>query len=217
MDTQYCRSAPSPRYVELLDLYKNMHDDGQDAEGIPADQMFAGQSLAPLVQVIKQVVDRFQPRTLLDYGAGKGMLYGGPIEIEDTTYESVKAYWGVDKVTCYDPGYAPFSELPNGRFDGVICTDVLEHIPEEDLPWILEELFAYARVFVFGNIANYPARKHLPNGENAHCTIKPRPWWEELIGGIAKGFPNTRYVFTVDSFVPDAQNGMTKATEVVAG
>ena len=70
MDTQYCRSAPSPRYVELLDLYRNMHDDGQDAEGIPADQMFAGQSLAPLVQVIKQVVERFQPRSLLDYGAG---------------------------------------------------------------------------------------------------------------------------------------------------
>ena len=217
MDTDYCRSAPSPRYVELLSLYKDMHDDGQEEEGIPADQMFAGHSLVPLVQVIKQVVDQFQPRTMLDYGAGKGMLYGPPITIEDKNYESVTAYWGVDEVICYDPGYAPFSELPTGRFDGVICTDVLEHIPEEDLPWILEELFAYARIFVFGNIANYPARKHLPNGENAHCTIKPRAWWADLIGGIATRFPKTRYVFTVDSFVPDGANGVTKATEVIAG
>lgn len=217
METQYSRSAPSPRYVELLSLYQNMHDDGQEAEGIPADQMFAGHSLVPLVQVIKQVVDRFGPRTLLDYGAGKGMLYGPPITIEDTEYPSVNAYWGVEDVTCYDPGYEPFNELPKGRFDGVICTDVLEHIPEEDLPWILEELFAYARVFVFGNIANYPARKHLPNGENAHCTIKPRSWWDALIAGIAARFPDTRYIFTVDSFVPDGEGGVKKATEVVAG
>ncbi len=217
MENQYCRSAPSPRYVELLSLYQNMHDDGQEAEGIPADQMFAGHSLAPLVQVIKQVVDRFQPRSLLDYGAGKGMLYGPPVTIDDTTYASVNAYWGVDQVTCYDPGYEPFSELPHGRFDGVICTDVLEHIPEEDLPWILEELFAYARVFVFGNIANYPAHKHLPNGENAHCTIRPRPWWAELIGEIAASFPDTRYIFTVDSLVTDGNGGVTKATEAIAG
>ncbi len=217
MDTDYSRSAPSPRYVELLSLYKDMHDDGQEEEGIPADQMFAGHSLVPLVQVIKQVVDRFQPRTLLDYGAGKGMLYGPPIIIEDTTYQSVAAYWGVDQVTCYDPGYEPFSKLPEGRFDGVICTDVLEHIPEEDLSWILEELFSYAKAFVFGNIANYPARKHLPNGENAHCTIKPRSWWADLIGGIATRFPSTRYVFTVDSIASDNNNGLTKATEVIAG
>ena len=65
MEKQFSRNAPSPRYVELLGLYKEMHDDGQEQEGIPADQMFAGHSLVPLVRVIKQVVDRFTPRTLL--------------------------------------------------------------------------------------------------------------------------------------------------------
>jgi hypothetical protein len=66
----------------------------------------------------------------------------------------------------------PFSALPEGRFDGVVCTDVLEHCPEEDLPWIVGELFGYARLFVFANVACYPAAKKLPNGENAHCTIR---------------------------------------------
>ena len=56
MEKQFSRNAPSPRYVELLGLYKEMHDDGQEQEGIPADQMFAGHSLVPLVRVIKQVV-----------------------------------------------------------------------------------------------------------------------------------------------------------------
>ena len=25
------------------------------------------------------------------------------------------------------------------QFDGVVCTDVLEHFPEDDLTWIVEE------------------------------------------------------------------------------
>ena len=44
-------------------------------------------------------------------------------------------------ITCYDPGYEPHSRLPQGKFDGVLCTDVLEHCPQDDLEWIVGELF----------------------------------------------------------------------------
>jgi hypothetical protein len=67
----------------------------------------------------------------------------------------------------------------------VICTDVLEHCPEEDLPWIVGELFGYARLFVFANVACYPAMKTLPNGENAHCTIRPVEFWREIFQNAA--------------------------------
>ena len=86
----------------------------------------------------------------------------------------------MDYVACYDPSYAPFSLLPQGPFDGVICTDVLEHCPEEDLDWIVGELFGYANKFVFASIAGYPAMKTLPSGENAHCTVQPLAWWNAL-------------------------------------
>lgn len=209
MEKLYSRSAPSPRYLELLALYRQMHEGGQDEAGIPAEQMFAGQSLTPLAAVIKQVIDRFRPQTLLDYGAGKGVAYRTPITIDGTAYDDLAAYWGVE-VTCYDPGYAPYSELPARRFDGVISTDVLEHVPADDLPWVLAEMFAFARLFVFANIASYPALKRLPNGENAHCTVRPKAWWEALIGRVAAGFPRTRYVFAVHSLGPPG-------TEVIAG
>jgi hypothetical protein len=112
---------------------------------------------------------------------------------EGVDYPDIKSYWGVAEIRCYDPGYAPFAELPTGSFDGVICTDVLEHCPEEDIPWIVEELFGFARKFVFANVACFPARKRLPSGGNAHCTIKPVKWWEEHVQQAARAKPEVVY------------------------
>ena len=81
------------------------------------------------------------------------------------------------------------------RPDLVVCTDVLEHCPPEDVPWIVEELFMLARKFVFANIACYPARKYLRNGENAHCTVAPVEWWSEQIWRVAQRYANIDYRF----------------------
>jgi hypothetical protein len=128
---------------------------------------------------------------VLDYGCGKGQQYG-PIQLQDdhgAHYPSVLEYWDVDSVHCYDPGYAPYSKLPQGTFDCVICTDVLEHCPEPDMEWILSELFRYADKCIYANVACFPARKHLPNGENAHCTVRSAAWWTELLKSVAARRP----------------------------
>lgn len=110
---------------------------------------------------------------------------------------SLQGYWNVDHIQCYDPGFAPFSQLPVDRFDGTICIDVLEHITEPDLPWVLDELFGYARKFVYANIACYPAKKHLPNGQNAHCTVRSPDWWTGLIHAVAMRHTGVSYRFSL--------------------
>ena len=60
----------------------------------------------------------------------------------------------------------------------------MEHCPEEDIPWILDEIFQHAKKFVYVNIACYPAQKTLPDGQNAHCTIKPKEWWEAIFENL---------------------------------
>ena len=160
-----------------------MHIEGDASRNTPAQDTFQGISLQPHVVHIRDLVTATRAQTILDYGSGKGMLYHlQPYRLEgnDETWDSVSDYWDVDYVACYDPSYAPFSTLPQGPFDGVICTDVLEHCPEEDMDWIVGELFRYANKFVFASIAGYPAMKTLPSGENAHCTVRPEAWWNEL-------------------------------------
>jgi len=194
----YSREHPSPRYQRLLHQYQVMHREGETHLGIPPDRTFPGKSLPPQAGRVKRLIDLTGARTVLDYGSGKGQQYM-PMPFTDDAgviYADIASWWGV-KVTCYDPAYAPFSNLPEGPFDGVVCTDVLEHCPEEDMEWIVGELFGYARLFVFANVACFPAQKRLPSGQNAHCTVRPVKWWRALIERVARRHPHLLYDFRI--------------------
>jgi hypothetical protein len=187
----FSRAHPSPRYGELAALYARMHVEGETRLGIAPQETFPGHSLLPHVQRIKRLIEATGAKTILDYGAGKGLQYRPQRIVIDgrQVADGVAEYWDVDEVRCYDPGYGPHSDLPSGKFDGVVCTDVLEHCPEEDLAWIVGEIFDYARRFVYLNVACFPARKTLPSGENAHVTVREPQWWQALVAAGAVRHP----------------------------
>jgi len=198
MKTKYNRASPSPRYRELLGQYRQMHEQGERHLGIAPENTFPGKSLPPQAAHIRRLIRFTGAATILDYGSGKGLQYRAQRFVDgtrDIEYPDIRSYWGVESVHCYDPGYAPFAQLPDASFDGVICTDVLEHCPEEDMAWIVSELFSFARLFVFANVACFPAQKRLPSGGNAHCTIRPPKWWREVIASCAAAFPGIVYEF----------------------
>lgn len=203
----HTRANPSPRYRELQQLYRQMHEQGENFLGIPAEDTFPGKSLLPQAARIKRLIEATGSLTILDYGSGKGRQYE-PTQLSDGkggAWPGVLDYWDVDEVVCYDPCYAAYARLPEGTFDGVVCTDVLEHCPEEDMDWIVGELFAYAKRFVFANVACYPASKRLPTGENAHCTIRPPEWWQELFGAAAARQPDIVWEVWIQWRQPDGK------------
>ena len=176
-------------------MYRHMHVHGDPSTAQPGSRTFDGRSLKPQVARIRRLIERTGARRLLDYGCGKGTQYDLPVfEIEGVgRWDGLLDYWGVDEVHCYDPAYAPHSRLPEDQFDGVICTDVLEHCPEEDVDWIIGEMFGYATQFVFATIACYPAMKRLPNGDNAHCTVREPEWWQERFAPQAAAHPGVQW------------------------
>jgi FkbM family methyltransferase len=191
----FSRSHPSPRYEALLAEYALMHREGERFLDLPPEKTYPGSSLFPHLGAIKRLIAASRARTILDYGSGKGLQYRPqPVLVGGKRVaDGVAEYWDVDEVRCYDPAYPPHARLPGGRFDGVVSTDVLEHCPEEDLPWIVSELFSYAERFVYANVACYPARKRLPSGANAHVTIRPAEWWRDLFADAACAKPDVRW------------------------
>ena len=216
----YSRANPSPRYRELVALYTRMHAEGERRLGIPPEKTFPGSSLAPHIVRIKALIDATRAKTVLDYGAGKGLQYRPqPVIVDERQVaDGIAEYWDVE-IECYDAGYVPYSKLPQTSFDGVVCTDVLEHCPEEDLSWILDEIFGLARRFVYLNVACFPARKSLPNGENAHATVRPPQWWEALVRERASSRPELRWALhsaqPVDGKMHDAL--VTSQTDAPVG
>ena len=155
----YSRSSPSPRYRELLDLYVRMHAHGAPEQGDRAEDMFAGTSLAPHVGAVRHLVRGTSAHSLLDYGCGKARLYGALAKaFGGAAGTTLQQHWGLDEITLYDPAFPAHNELPTGTFDGVICTDVLEHVPEDDVPWVLAEIFGFATNFVSTATPARPAK-----------------------------------------------------------
>jgi hypothetical protein len=218
-EAAFSRQNPSPRYQQLVGMYRQMHVEGEKARNLSPEQVFPGRSLPVHALPIKELIDRTGARTLLDYGAGKGMQY----EWRDLTLSDgrkvsdLKSFWGVESITCYDAAYPPFTQLPAGRFDGVICTDVMEHCPESDIEWILDEIFSFATKFVYGNIACHLAKATLPNGENAHCTARPESWWKPLLVRVAARHPGVRYRFVLENKVRTWYGARKRLRTVVEG
>jgi hypothetical protein len=202
--TLFSATVPSARYGELLDLYGQMHESGRPDTGRSAGSTFSGVSLTEHVAPVAHLVRTHGARTILDYGAGKGTLYQPAPGRDPASRFKVMAQWGEAEVTCYDPAYAPFAEPYADRYDGVISTDVLEHIPAEDIPWVLHHLFAHASRFVYLVAACFPAKKILPDGTNAHCTLCPPYWWVEQVRLVARAYPAVAWTLCAQEKSPFA-------------
>ena len=106
----FTEDHPSARYHELLGFYETMHEVGRPETGHDAKETFSGVSLTDHIDPIAHLVKLTKAETVLDFGSGKGKLYhDAPGYPANSRYKTIPS-WGNALVTCYDPGYQPFSE-----------------------------------------------------------------------------------------------------------
>ena len=178
----------SKEYKDTLEIYKKLHLNGTEFDS--AENTFDGKSLKFFFQPIKQVIDLTKSKSVIDFGCGKAKYYFEEISIHKKNYSNITNYWNINDTLLYDPGVENFSKYPNKKADGVICVDVVEHIPEDDVINFIEELFKLANKFVFIVIACYPAKKTLPDGRNVHLCLKSANDWKKIIKDIRPKFSN---------------------------
>ncbi len=130
--------------------------------------IFNGYSLKYWIPELGNIVRNSNINSVLDFGCGKAKCW---LDF------NLKTQLGIERLGLYDPGVKQFSNLPDISYDMVICIDVLEHIPEHLLDEVLEQIFSRAKKIVFLSISTRLASKKLPNGDNAHATVKPKEWW----------------------------------------
>lgn len=146
-----------PEYRKQL---RQMH------ESRPYEKPWGTTSVRNAGQQILSFLSGRPARTLLDFGSGQGTL---------------KAFLNQQRpdieVTEYDPGIPGKDELPKIRFDCIVSTDVLEHVEPGSIPDTLEWLSLHAIQSQFHYIACCPCGLILPDGRNAHLTVREPLWW----------------------------------------
>lgn len=135
---------------EYLEIQRQMH----------RDKASYGKYSSKWAEIVMTLCATEKTTDVLDYGCGKGELnLHLPFAIH-----------------CYDPAVPKYEAKP-APADIVVCTDVLEHVEEQFVDEVLDDLKRLTRKYMVFEIATGPAKKHLPDGRNAHITQRPVRWW----------------------------------------
>jgi hypothetical protein len=121
------------------------------------------------VDTVKKLAESCKPRSVLDYGSGKGYLAKA---LDFPIWE-------------YDPAIPGKDESPRPA-DLVVCTDVLEHIEPTKLIFVLDDLRRCTKQVGYFVIHTGPAMKKYTNGQNTHLIQQGRAWWEKRLSKFFK-------------------------------
>ncbi len=200
------------KYDELVGLYTDMANNGYervDGQSVTPDHVFSHVQVTGYREPVKDILSHFKCRTALDYGAGGG--HWDQVDVPEGG--SLKSYLGLETVNRFEPARGVDGKI---KSDVVICFDVLEHIFLADVPYVVDELFRLANQLIIVNVACYSAAAMLPNGENAHISVRPAGWWTGVFDTIGTLYPDIAYVlFTSDEYNKAVYHGTQRVREVI--
>ncbi len=142
----------TPEYAELI---RRHHE----------DLWYFGNGAGTYYQIVADIAAALQTKDVLDYGCGKGGM-------GELLGFSIKEY---------DPAIPEKSAIPEPA-DIVVCASVLEHVEPEFLDAVLSDLRRCVLRCGFFVVPHNPAVDFLPDGRNAHRTVKSHDWWKKKIG-----------------------------------
>jgi len=171
---------------QLIEMYKHMAANGYDrVDGSHVEVAYNSFEIRKFRTKLRPLFAEHGIETLLDYGSGGADWEGAGFDTD--TGLSAKAYFGLTDVIRYEPARDIDERRPA---DCVVNFDVLEHVFISDIPMVTRELFSYAGKLIIVNVAGYEAAAKLPNGKNAHVTVRPPMWWKGLFDCISIEFPD---------------------------
>ncbi len=149
-------------------LYQQLHGEGK----------FKGVTWRAHLEDFRRAVPNLASKRILDYGCGPR---GGLAE-----------EFG-ENVISHDPYVERYAALPwQQKFDVVFSSDVLEHMPLLECSQFLQRVRTSQAEHVFLVISTRRASKRLPNGANAHLTVKSADWWLSFLqDGLSAEFTPT--------------------------
>lgn len=140
------------------------------------------------------LLNLFHPKSILDFGCGKGslkpaveqLIFKRRISASHGKFVSKLAQKRHSQIvnypewTEYDPAILGKDVFPSNRiFDMVVATDVLEHVEPDMLESVLESIRGVTGTVFFCTIGIAPSSRRLSDGRDAHLIIEDEKFWRD--------------------------------------
>jgi glycosyltransferase involved in cell wall biosynthesis len=152
----------------------------------------------PIMEAIKKILN---PRNMLDVGCGRGTFcaYARDVGIDAIGIDF--SPWAIEHPYPRARGLIQLGdvrniEFPDQSFDLVFCTDIIEHIYEEDLDKTISEVQRVAKKWIFYNIGStmnengehfvlrkgeVPPVKWQATAVAGHVNVRPCDYWKRKL------------------------------------
>ena len=130
------------------------------------------------IDLVEEIILKKNIKSLWDYGCGPEfpLIRGLREKFPFIYFSGYDPFFEVD-----DPYKNIHGYISSSSVDMIVCTDVVEHIREEEL----NVCFNFWKIknprHIFVATVNTRARAILPDGTNAHKIVKPMDWWQERL------------------------------------
>ena len=196
-----------------------MHLHGEQHLGIPPEQTFPGASLPKQAPGIKRLI-----KATGATDAPRLRLRQGPAVLAAAHHRSGRGHrvprhqvlLGRAVHPVLRPGVPAAQHLPTGKFDGVVCTDVLEHCPEEDIPGSSASCSATRPSSCSPTSPASPRASACRAAATRTAPIKPVRWWEEHLERAARTNPVVVYEFRLAYIKANALKEKTIASAALS-
>ncbi len=147
------------------------------------NKTWAGKATFQYADPIKDLVKKYDARTLLDYGCGKAKHYDAEshVKIDNQTFDR---WLGIDSVYKYDPCVEGLDILPPSgkKFDAVIAIQSLTAVPDKDIDIVVSYLMSVTEKFCFIGNSN-PLKVTKPNkiiaDQSFFLEDRTPDWWRD--------------------------------------
>jgi SAM-dependent methyltransferase len=144
---------------------------------------FDGGGIRSLIDTILAIIADKKSVTILDFGCGTAIHWHKHTLVNKT--KSLMTVLGekVQGFYRYDPAVDIYSKKPTTKFDLVVCSDVLEHIPDSELQSFIDEASSYVDTggTLMFSVSTSPSNNSFLSGENMHINIKSPDEWVQLL------------------------------------
>lgn len=191
--TVFTKAQPSSRFREALATGETVKGGEVPLGGELSRQTSPGIALVRHRKAIHCLIHETGARTLIVWVSRQSSTHQGT-----SAGEPAGDAWRTLFEDCNSSYYDPLSgrSLGENTYDGVVSIDSMTRCPEDDVPWMLDEMFGSARRFVY--VVAAPGRfSGGRSDKGAHPVVQDPDWWRGQMISAARRHGEVRWTLCV--------------------